>query len=51
MASINDNVYARVREKMKEHDFTDQEIKAIDDARDQLRSHSNNKNNCASFLL
>ncbi|KAG1048074.1 hypothetical protein G6F43_009514 [Rhizopus delemar] len=40
MASINDNVYARVREKMKEHDFTDQEIKAIDDARDQLRSHT-----------
>ncbi|CAO3649051.1 unnamed protein product [Mucor hiemalis] len=40
MAAINDNVYARVREKVKEHNLTEQEIKAIDTARDQLQTHT-----------
>lgn len=40
MAAINDDVYARVREKIKEHNLTEQEVKAIDTARDQLQTHS-----------
>jgi hypothetical protein len=40
MAAINDGVYARVREKVNEHNLTDQEVKAIDTARDQLQTHS-----------
>lgn len=40
MAAINDDVYARVREKVKEHNLTEQEIKAVDTARDQLQTHS-----------
>jgi hypothetical protein len=40
MAAINDDVYARVREKVKEHNLTEQEVKAIDTARDQLQTHS-----------
>ncbi|KAI8638962.1 hypothetical protein BD408DRAFT_372569 [Parasitella parasitica] len=40
MAAINDDVYARVREKVKEHNLTEQEIKAIDTARDQLQTHT-----------
>ncbi|KAI8083910.1 hypothetical protein BDF21DRAFT_360819 [Thamnidium elegans] len=40
MSAINDDVYARVRDKVKEHELTEQEIKAIDKARDQLQSHS-----------
>lgn len=41
MAAINDEVYARVREKIKEHNLTEQEVKVIDTARDKLQSHSN----------
>lgn len=40
MAAINDDVYARVREKVKEHNLTEQEVKAVDTARDQLQTHS-----------
>ncbi|KAI8344420.1 hypothetical protein BC941DRAFT_408585 [Chlamydoabsidia padenii] len=40
MAAINDKVYARVHEKAKEHQLTDQEIKAVDTARQQLNSHT-----------
>ncbi|KAI9361503.1 hypothetical protein BD770DRAFT_434457 [Pilaira anomala] len=40
MSAINDDVYARVREKVKEHELTEQEIKAIDTAREQLQTHS-----------
>ncbi|KAG2213599.1 hypothetical protein INT46_002751 [Mucor plumbeus] len=40
MAAINDDVYARVREKVKEHNLTEQEVKAIDTARDQLQTHT-----------
>ncbi|KAI9270237.1 hypothetical protein EDC94DRAFT_556185 [Helicostylum pulchrum] len=40
MSAINDDVYARVRDKVKEHELTEQEIKAIDRARDQLQSHT-----------
>ncbi|CEP11170.1 hypothetical protein [Parasitella parasitica] len=40
MAAINDDVYARVREKVKEHNLTEQELKAIDTARDQLQTHT-----------
>ncbi|KAL7324416.1 hypothetical protein PS15p_209610 [Mucor circinelloides] len=40
MAAINDDVYARVREKIKEHNLTEQEVKAIDTARDQLQTHT-----------
>lgn len=43
MAAINDDVYARVREKVKEHNLTEQEVKAIDTARDQLQTHSKPK--------
>jgi hypothetical protein len=39
MAAINDKVYARVHEKAKEHQLTDQELKALDTARNQLNSH------------
>ncbi|SAM01941.1 hypothetical protein [Absidia glauca] len=39
MAAINDKVYARVHEKAKEHQLTDQELKALDTARNQLSSH------------
>ncbi|CAO3626617.1 unnamed protein product [Cunninghamella blakesleeana] len=41
MSAINDSVYARVIEKAKEHHLTNQEIKAIDKAREQLNSHTN----------
>lgn len=40
MAAINDDVYARVREKVKEHNLTEQEVKAVDTAREQLQNHS-----------
>ena len=43
MAALNDDVYARVREKVKEHNLTEQEIKVVDTARDQLSTHSKKK--------
>lgn len=43
MSAINDDVYARVREKVKEHELTEQEIKAIDTAREQLQTHCKTK--------
>lgn len=54
MSAINDDVYARVRDKVKEHELTEQEIKAIDRARDQLQSHSKtneNKNHSCFFFI
>ncbi|CEI87729.1 hypothetical protein RMCBS344292_02138 [Rhizopus microsporus] len=32
MAAMNDNVYARVRDKMREQNFSEQEIEALDNA-------------------
>lgn len=51
MSAINDDVYARVREKVKEHELTEQEIKAIDTARSQLQTHckTNEKKNDSYF--
>lgn len=40
MATINNNLYIRVQERMKEKGFTEQEIKTIDEARGKLRTHS-----------
>lgn len=40
MATINNNLYIRVHERMKEKGFTEQEIKTIDEARGKLRTHS-----------
>ncbi|ORX45652.1 hypothetical protein DM01DRAFT_1349277 [Hesseltinella vesiculosa] len=40
MASIDEKLYAAVHEKAKEHNLTDQEIKAIDTARQQISSHT-----------
>lgn len=40
MSAINDNVYARVREKVKEKNLSEQELKAVDTAREQLQTHS-----------
>ncbi|KAI8352832.1 hypothetical protein EDC96DRAFT_277174 [Choanephora cucurbitarum] len=40
MAALNDDVYARVREKVKEHNLSEQEVKAIDTARGQLQTHT-----------
>jgi hypothetical protein len=40
MAAINDDVYARVREKVKEQNLSEQELKAVDTAREQLQTHS-----------
>lgn len=40
MSAINDNVYARVREKGKEKNLSEQELKAVDTAREQLQTHS-----------
>ncbi|CAO3590829.1 unnamed protein product [Absidia cylindrospora] len=40
MSAINDQVYARVHEKAKEHQLTEQEINAIDTARQKLNSHT-----------
>lgn len=53
MAAINDDVYARVREKIKEHNLTEQEVKAIDTARDQLQTHSKQQQTVewAAFVL
>ncbi|KAG2198087.1 hypothetical protein INT47_011922 [Mucor saturninus] len=40
MAAINDSVYARVREKVKEQNLSEQELKAVDTAREQLQTHT-----------
>ncbi|KAI9468225.1 MAG: hypothetical protein EXX96DRAFT_109187 [Benjaminiella poitrasii] len=40
MAAINDDVYARVREKIKENNLSEQEVNAIDTAREQLQTHT-----------
>lgn len=40
MATINNNLYIRVQERMKEKGFAEQEIKTIDEARGKLRTHS-----------
>ncbi|RCH83919.1 hypothetical protein CU098_004290 [Rhizopus stolonifer] len=40
MAALNDDVYARVHEKVKEHNLTEQEVKAIETARGQLQTHT-----------
>ncbi|CAO3618531.1 unnamed protein product [Cunninghamella echinulata] len=40
MAAINNSVYALVKEKAKEHHLTNQEIQAIDKARQKLNSHT-----------
>ena len=37
---MNEAVYERVRERVKEYNLSEQEIKAIDTARRQLNSHS-----------
>lgn len=50
MAAINDSVYARVREKVKEHNLTEQEVKAIDTARDQLQTHSKQPQHAVDIL-
>ena len=39
---MNEAVYERVRERVKEYNLTEQEIKAIDTARQQLNTHSKN---------
>jgi hypothetical protein len=39
MAAMNDNVYARVRDKMREQNFSEQEIEALDNARGLLKTY------------
>lgn len=39
--AMNDNVYARVRDKVKEANLTQEEIAAIDKARNQLNNYGN----------
>lgn len=41
MAAMNDNVYARVRDKMREQNFSEQEIEALDNARGLLKTYGN----------
>ncbi|CEG82534.1 hypothetical protein RMATCC62417_16593 [Rhizopus microsporus] len=40
MAAMNDNVYARVRDKMREQNFSEQEIEALDNARGLLKTYA-----------
>ncbi|KAI8987194.1 hypothetical protein BDB01DRAFT_784984 [Pilobolus umbonatus] len=40
MTALNEDVYARVQEKAKEHNLTEQEIKVIEKARDQLQTQT-----------
>lgn len=37
---MNGEVLGRVREKLKEGNFSEQELKAIESAKDKLESHS-----------
>ncbi|KAI9283374.1 hypothetical protein BY458DRAFT_496339 [Sporodiniella umbellata] len=40
MASLNDTLFERLRERMKAEDFTEQEIQKIDQARNKLQMHT-----------
>lgn len=37
---MSDNVYAKISEKMKNERFTDEEIKIVEKAKEQLSSYS-----------
>ncbi|ORZ14682.1 hypothetical protein BCR42DRAFT_417438 [Absidia repens] len=50
MPTINDQVYARVHEKAIEHQLTEQEINAIDTARQKLDSHTSMGGFTGAFL-